>query len=412
MRECIDHAREQNIQVEYARVSYKRSLVDLANAKAQRLPSLDFSSTQGWGHQKRADVGGGLKSSSAYTGNYTLNGNVAFYNGSKLTRSIDKQELTGQAQEQEVFVSQNNIEIAVTKAYLQLLYANETLKSDRQTLENSESQLNRSKALLEAGSISRSDCAQLEAQYTSDRYRVVQSENDLAFSRLQLKQLLEFEPEQAFEVVFPELDERGVLAVVPSLEMVYREALRSMPEMRSRKLSVEAALLGEKIAWGDHLPHVALNASVTTNHDSKASDAYFSQMNDRLTENVGLSVSIPIANRKQARLNVSKAKLQTAQAHIDEVNTRKELLQTVESLHQDVVSAQSRYTAAVQKVSAAHTSYQLVEEEFNVGIKNAVELLVEKNNYLSALQEQIQAKYQAVLALKLLNFYRGVSIDI
>ena len=117
-------------------------------------------------------------------------------------------------------------------------------------------QLARSKALLDAGSISASDFSQMESQYSSDQYRVVQAENDLAFSKLQLKQLLELEPEENFDVVFPELDEGNVLVAIPRLEEVYREALRLMPEMKSRQLDVESAIIGEKIAWGDYLPSV------------------------------------------------------------------------------------------------------------------------------------------------------------
>ncbi|WP_099293377.1 TolC family protein [Butyricimonas sp. Marseille-P3923] len=412
LRVCIEHAREHNLQVEYARVSLENTLVESSRAKAQQLPSLDFSSTQGWGHQKKAGTNGTLKSSSAYTGSYSLSGNMTLYQGGKLSRSIRQQELLEKAVTQDVLVAQNDIEISVTKAYLQILYANETLKTDRQTLESSGEQLARSKALLDAGSISASDFAQMESQYSSDQYRVVQAENDLAFSKLQLKQLLELEPEEEFDVVFPELDEESVLVLIPGLQDVYREALRLMPEVKSSQLNVESAIVGEKIARGDYLPSVSLSASVSTGYDSKGSGSYFSQIDDRLVENIGINISIPITNRKKARLNVSKARLQTEQSRLDEQNTRKNLLQTVESLHQDVVAAQSRYMAANQRVKSAYTSYRQVQEEFDAGMKNPVDLLVEKNNYLSALQEQIQAKYQAVLAFKLLNFYRNEPIDI
>ncbi len=413
LRACIEHAREHNIQVEYARVALVNTSVELSRDKAQRLPSLAFSSTQGWGHQKKADAAtGNLKSMSAYTGNYSLNGDFSLYEGRKLTNAIRQREIEEKAMTQKVFATQNDIEEAVARAYLQILYANETLKTNRQTLESSESQLSRTKGLHEAGSVSLSDLSQMEAQYSSDLYRVVQSENDLALAKLQLKQLLELDPEEDFEVVFPELDEKNVLLPLPGLEDVYREALRVRPEIKSQQMSVESSFLGEKIARGGYFPSVSLSASVTTNHDSKSSDSYFSQMDDRLVENVGVNISIPITNRKQVRTNVSKARLQTEQARLDERNVRKELLQTVESLHQDVVAAQSRYQAAVQRVKSTYESYRLVENEYKAGLKNVVDLLVEKNNYLSALQEQIQAKYQAVLAYKLLNFYRNEPIDI
>ena len=57
-------------------------------------------------------------------------------------------------------------------------------------------------------------------------------------------------------------------------------------------------------------------------------------------------------------------------------------------------------------------SYNLVQAQLDAGMKNTVELLTEKNNYLSALQEQIQAKFEAILSLKLLNFYRNQPIEI
>ena len=406
LRACIEHAREHNIQVAYTRVALENTRVELTRGRAQRLPSLDFSSTQGWGHQKKANANGDMKSSSAYTVNYSLNGNMVLYQGGKLSRSVQQQELAEKAMMQDMMVAQNDIEIAVTKTCLQILYANEMLKTDRQTLESSEAQLARTREFQKAGSVSMSDLAQMEAQYSSDRYRVVQAENDLALSKLQLKQLLELEPEESFEVFFPELDEKDVIVVIPRLEDVYREALEQMPEMKSSQMNVEASVLGEKIAKGDYLPSISLSASVSTGHDSKGRGSYFSQMD------VGVNISIPISNRKQARLNVSRAKLQTEQVRLDERNTRKDLLQTVESLHQDVVAAQSRYSAAVQRVKFAGESYRQMQAEFDAGMKSAVDLLVEKNNYLSALQEQIQAKYQVVLAFKLLNFYRNESIDI
>lgn len=263
----------------------ENSCMDLTKAKAQQIPSLNFSSVQGRGHQKQVQMGGGTTSATAYTGSYTLNGSWTIYGGSKIMRTIRQQELVEQVQFQEVLVAQNDIEIAVTKAYLQVLYANETLKTNRQTQESSLVQLERSRELRKAGSISKSDLAQMESQYSSDCYKTIQSENDLALSRLQLKQLLELEPEDSFEVFFPEIDEKMVLSVIPSLEKVFHAALLHMPEMESRKLGVEAALLGERVAKGDHLPSVTLEASMSTNHDSKASDAYSAQLKDRLSEN-------------------------------------------------------------------------------------------------------------------------------
>lgn len=311
LKDCIDYARKNNIQVQSAKVTQQSANVDLLQAKAQLFPSLTFSSSQGWGHQKTEQTDGKFKSQNAYTGSYTLNGGLTIYNGGKLTRSIRQQQITNTAQEYQVNMAENDIEIAVTEAYLQILYANESLKTNRQTLETSAAQLARSKELLAAGSIAASDYAQIEAQYSNDQYNVTMAENTLTLNKLQLKQLLELEPTDSFDVYFPELEDTQVLTPAPSLLEVYQIALETMPEMKNSQLNVESAQLEEKIAAGDRLPSISLNASVGTNHDSESDHSFSKQLNNRLNENVGINISIPISKNRQIKSAVEKAKLQT-----------------------------------------------------------------------------------------------------
>ena len=412
LRECIEYARKNNIQVQTTRANSESAKVDLLTSKAQLFPSLIFSSDQGLSHQKTEQADGSYEGQSAYSGSYSLSAGVSLYNGGRLTRSIRQQEMNTEAMEYQVAMAENDIEISVTEAYLQILYASESLKTNRLTVETSQADLQRSKALLEAGQIAESDYAQIEAQYYNDLYQVTIAENTLASAKLDLKQLLELDIDDPFEIHFPELDDTQVLKQAPSLEEVYRTALEVMPEMQNSRLNVSAAELEEKIAASDRLPSVSLNASVSTGHNSQDDTSFGKQLNHRLSENIGLSISIPIAQNRQIKSAVEKARLATETARLEEISTRKTLLKTVETLHQNVLSAQSRYQAAANSVKSASTSYRLVQEQFNAGMANTVELLTEKNNYLSALQEQIQAKFDAILSLKLLNFYQNQPIEL
>ena len=176
-------------------------------------------------------------------------------------------------------VAENEIEIAVTEGYLQILYANEALKTNRQTVETSKAQLDRSKALYEAGSIAISDYAQMEAQYSNDLYQVTVAENALAAAKLALRQLLELELNDSFELFSPELADDAVLTVVPAVSTIYNKALEVMPEMKSSRLSVETAALQEQMAAANRLPNVSFNASVSTNHDSESKHSFSKQIN-------------------------------------------------------------------------------------------------------------------------------------
>lgn len=128
LQACIDYARQNNIQVRSSRIASQTGLVDMKEARSQLFPSLIFSSSQDWVHQKTEQKNGNFKSQNTYTGSYSLNSGITLYNGGKLTKSVRLQEISARALKYDTEVSENDIEIAVTEIYLQILYANEALK--------------------------------------------------------------------------------------------------------------------------------------------------------------------------------------------------------------------------------------------------------------------------------------------
>ncbi|MFA6335454.1 MAG: TolC family protein [Bacteroidales bacterium] len=412
LRDCIDYALENNIDVKSSKVSLQGNYEDLMQAKASRLPSLNLSSSQSYVNQKELNSDGNYNSNGTYSGNYAISTGVTIYNGGKLNSAQNQKEILYRSGELSFKEAQNNIEIAVTQAYLNILYANESLKTTIKTIELSQAQFNRAKALYLAGSISSVDLAQIEAQLSSDKYQLAVGENNLAQSRLSLKQLLELGINESFDLLFPDLDSIDVLEELPGLNDVYTKALFVMPQIENSLLQIESAKVGEKIASAEMLPSVTMSAAIGTGNISGTNWAFFDQLNNKLNENIGLSLSVPIFNKRSAKTSVNKAKLQTEQAVLNKTSSEKNLLSTIESLYQDAKSSQSRYKAATDKLRYSQLSYNLVNEQFNAGMKNTVELLTEKQNFISAQQEQIEAKYQAVLSIKLLRFYQNQPIEL
>lgn len=410
LERCIAYAREKNLTVQSAEVALSSAEADIKQASAERIPSLSASISQGLTHARRDAQS--RPDAYAYTGNYQLSSSITLYNGGRLNNTLSQKKTDAQARRYDTERTRNDIELAVTRAYLQILYARESVRINESTVETSLRQVERSRGLYKAGSIAASDLAQIESQYASDKYQLVTAQNTLAQSLLDLKQLLELDAGYDFRVHFPEIDDAQVCAPIPSSMEVYRTALELMPEVKSKQLGIESAKIGEKIARAGSIPSVSLSAGIGTGHATTSSDAFARQIDRSLSENVGLSVSIPIFNHRSARTTVEKARLESISADISLQSTQKELLSTIESLWQDAVSAQSRYRAAEEKLASAQKSYDLVSRQFDKGMKNTVELLQEKNNYLSARLESTQAKYQAVLSIKLLNFYRNQPIEL
>ena len=405
LEDCIRYAREKNLNVQSAQVNLFSAESDIKQASAARLPGLSASISQGLTHARR-DIESN-ENAYAYSANAQLSASMTLYNGGRLNNTLTQKKTEAQARAYDVARTRNDIEISVTQAYLQVLYARESVGINQKTVESSLSQVELSKELYEAGSIALSDYAQMQSQY-----QLVAAQNTLDKSILDLKQLLELEAGYDFRLDFPEISDEQVSEPIPSSLSVYNSALQSMPEVKSAQLGIESAKLGEKIAKASGIPSLSLSAGIGTGYATTSSDAFARQLDRSLSENVGLSLSIPIFNNRNTRTAVEKARLQSVSADLSLQSVKKDLLSTVESLWQDAVSAQSRYQAASEQLRSAQISYDLVNQQFAEGMKNTVELLQEKNNYLSAQMEAVQAKYQAVLSIKLLNFYQNKPITL
>lgn len=408
LKSCIEYARNQNIQIKKSRVTLDESLENTKQAKAALLPSLAFSSAHNYVNRPRPEAG----DKNSYSGSYSLNSSVALYEGGKLRKNLQQMDLQNQIQELSVNEAENTIELAITQAFVQVLYANETVKINQNTVEVSLVQRDRARGLFEAGALSQADMAQMESQYTSDKYQLVLAQTALENARLDLKQLLELEITDQMEPVIPELKDSAFMAMLPSKEMIYLTSLDVMPEVKYNKLSIEVAGIEKQKAWAGYLPSLNLSAGLGTSHISGTAWGFGNQMKHNWSENIGLTLSIPIFSNRSNRTAVNLAKLNIENAELNYDEVRKDLLKSIETVYQDAVSAQDRYRSATENLKAVQLSFDLISQQFALGMKNTLEMITEKNNYLIAQQEVVQAKYMAILNRQLLNFYQGKEITI
>lgn len=412
LRECIDYAREKNIQVQKSKLSVSSYDVDIAQSKAALFPSLSGSVSQNFGNSQVADNNGNYKYEQTFSGQYGLSANWTIYNGKKNVNNIKQAKLNKEAEEFNTQDIQNDIEISITQAYLQMLYTRESIKNNENTVASTQVQLQQTKDFLDAGSITRSEYAQVEAQYSSDKYNLVLAQNSFDNYKLQLKQLLELDYDVDFDLEFPEIGDDEVLQAIPLKSDIYQKALSIMPEIANSRLGVDIANISKSTAKAGYLPTLSLSGSIGTGNIYNQSTSFMRQIDRNFNQSIGLTLSIPIFDNRQNKSNVQKAQIEIETAQLNLIDAQKTLLRTIETLYQDAVSAQSKYLASRDKLESAKLSYELVTEQYNLGMRNTVELTTEKTNYVNAQQELLQAKYTALLSLKLLNFYQGYEITL
>lgn len=413
--ECIQYAMDNNITLQKSGIARQSAAEDVRQSKAKLLPSLSFSTSQNvnytpWTASGTAMVTEGKVESSidnvAYTGNYSLGANWTVWDGNKTRNQIKLNSIAEQQAEVDSVTQARNIEEQIAQLYIQILYTKEAISVNKATLEAAKVNESRGQQMYEVGTISKSDLSQLTAQRAQDEYNVVQAESQARTYTRQLKELLQITNEEVFDVAMPDYTDAMALQAVPSMMSVYDAALQNRPEIRSAMMGIESAEIQGRIAKAGRMPTVSLSASAASNTSSRQSASWGYQMKENFNVGGGLNISIPIFDQRSTRTAINKANLQRQQAELDVRDKQTALFSTIENYWIQAGNYQNQYKAAKVSTQSAKDSYDLLSEQFAVGLKNIVELQDGKTRLLTAQQSELQSKYMAILNLKMLEFYK------
>ena len=420
LQECLDYAVANNLQLQKARITAASAHEDVLQSQSALFPSVSFSTNQNVSWRPFAEstinlTNGSMTTSRktvSYNGSYGINANWTVWNGNRNTNNVKQNRLSEQMAELDVAQQANSIQEQIAQLYVQILYETEAVKVCEEIIKASELQRDRAKVMVEVGSLARVDLVQLEAQVNQDKYSLSQAEAQLANYKLQLKQLLEIHNDEAFEIVVPDVADERIFYVVPNEQSVYNAALANRPEIQVSMLNIESAEIAVATARAGYMPTVSINAGIGSSNSSGQDLAFGRQIKNNLSNSIGLTLSMPIFDNMQARTNIRKAKyaLQTSELNLQD--QQKQLYSTIENYWLNATTSQQQYIYALANEKSMQESYDLVSEQFNLGLKNIVELTTGKNNLLQAEQQLLQSKYMALLNYALLNFYAGEKINL
>jgi len=412
LQDCIDYAMQNNIDLKVTKVNKQSATEDRLQSQADLFPSLRASTNQSVGYSPWMETGNGTVKKTYYSGSYGINAAWTVWDGGLETNQLKLNQLSEERAELTVQETANSIQERIAQLYVQILYTNEAIAVNRQSLEASKKNEERGMQMVEVGKMSKADVAQLTAQRAADEYNLVATESSLANYKLQLKQLLQIMGDEPFDIAMPAASDAQALADIPLLQSVYEQALLHRPEIKNTELAIKASDLQLQIAKAGRLPTISLTGSVGTSTSSRSSNGWGEQMKVNFDMVGGVGVSIPIFDNRQAKTAINKARLSQEKAQLDMDNERNDLYNTIEGYWLDAQTNQQKFRAARLSVESEQQSYDLLTEQFNLGLKNIVELMTGKTNLLQAQQNMLQSKYTTILNLQLLRFYQGEAMKI
>lgn len=414
LKNCIDYALANNISLRKTKLQEYSALEDVKQSQSALLPSLSFSTSQNgtyrpWPEAGKATVDNGYVQSSIdkiyYSGSYSVNGNWTVWNGGRNTNTVKLNKLAAEQARLDSAETANSIQEQIAQLYVQILYSNDAINVCKESLETSKINENRGKDMFEVGKISKADLAQLTAQRAQDEFNVIEAESNMRNYKRQLKQLLQITDDEEFDIAIPQTTDEMALCEIPALNEVYAATLNIRPEIKNAKLGIESSDLSIKIAKAQKLPTIDLNAGVSTNTTTMSDNKWGQQLKNNVNVGAGFTVSIPLFDNRSSKTAVNKAKIQRENYILELRDKQTTLYSTVENYWLQAVINQNKFKAAKVSTESAKASYELLSEQFALGLKNIVELMTGKNNLLTAQQNELQSKYLAILNIDMLKFY-------
>jgi len=308
--------------------------------------------------------------------------------------------------------------LGIAAEYLQILFAEEVIQVTEANIEVTKGQIERTQQLVNAGSLAKGALLEIEAQLAREELQLVNNENQLRLSYLNLYQFLDLPMSESFEVEKPSLPEIQANLTMMNAFDVFNNAINIRPEIVAAQKRVESAMKQLEIAKGYQYPSLSLGANYYNLYNNQYRDfnddriPFGEQLKNNSRSSVGLTLSIPIFNRFQVKNNITNAELQIADYEYQLQSARNVLRKDIELVYTNALAALNRYISTQKAVESMAEAFRYTEEKFNVGMINSVEYNQSKNNLTVAQSDLIQAKYEYIFRTKILDFYNGVPITL
>jgi len=413
LEECIRYAWENNLQLKQQELSVEQSQNNLGQAKLNYIPtvSASLSHSMNWGRSVNVQDLEIIENKLSQSTSASARASVNVFEGFTKSNDIKSKGILVEIAKSEVEKLRNDISVEIARSFLQILLSREILEASLASLESAQQQAERTKILVNAGSLAYSSQLEIEAQIASEKVQVVNARNQLRSSLLTLRQLLDLESDSGFDIQQVQTDFLIREYNGESPEELYRSSIQ-LPQIKIAQLNLENSKLQLSIAKGRLYPSISFSAGYGTYYSDSREQAFFDQFNENRNPSLGFGLNIPIFNNYMARTNVKNAQLGVRNAEIDHKYRLQLLYKEIQQASNDAISYFERFKASEQNVVAMEESFRYVQQKFDVGVLNATDYVVAKTNLFRAQSEMYQAKYQYLFQLKILDFYKGVPISI
>lgn len=417
LQTSIDIALENNLTLKRTTLNQQVTEATLLQNKGQRYPSLSTGSSYGirWGRSINP-VTNLFETNQIGNVNFQANSSVPLFQGMRINNSIAQAKNNLQAGLYNIEATRNDITLNVINLFINVVFNREQVKIAENQLSTTTEQMQRTKKLVDAGSLPMSDYLDLQSQNATNQLELINAQNSFRSAKLNLAQAMQIPFTEDFEVIEPEFEMEEGLMASETTEEIYETALGIMPEIKAAEANVLSAEYQEKIAKGAFYPTVGLGANIFTNYVDQVfgmdRPAFGQQFQDNLSQAMNLQLNIPIFTNFNNKSTLQRARAQKAIQEVAALEAKNQLRIDIETAYNSALAADLSYQASVTRVKSLEETFRVAQQRFDLGAINSVDFQVAQNNLFNAQADLLNAKYTYIFRVKVLDFYLGNPINL
>lgn len=402
---CISYAITNNIDVRRQQLQIAEGEQSVIEAKDRFLPTASASASQNF------NFGRGLTSQNTYADRNTTNFgwnaglNLPLFQGLAEYRNLDIAKLSLNQYLYEHDAAKDNITLNVISQYLQVLYAKEVAESARSQMRLSKFEVQRTKEMIEIGKVSEATLYDLEATLSQDSLQVITAENDIQVALINLANLIQLKDISNFDI--QPLDEYN--PILPSVDEVLNIALAGNSSILGAKEAIKVADARILYAKSGYIPTINFNAGLGSSYykiSGMTNENFGAQMRHNFATYLGFSLNIPIFDGFSTRNNVRRAEMQKTTARLNLEDREDNLLRDIRLAYYQALGARDKFMASEETLKKTKLSYDATVERFNLGKSTQADYEQARNNLFRMDIARIQARYEYILRIRILNFYQ------
>lgn len=409
LQECIDYAIKNSIPVNQSLLQLSGNQASYTQAMAGFLPTASAYAVYQINSGRTIDQATNEFRSATFGNNYLgIDASLNLFRGFQQQNLLRQNKFLVRSSQEALQQAKNEAALNVSLAYLQVLNTYELLEVARSQVELSRSQVARIERLVQAGSLPQVDLLTLQGTLANDEALLVEAENSFDLAKINLMQQMNLPVQPDFQIERVAVNDPDLEPYEQTVPEIYEIALKTQPGVQSAELLAKSRELGVAAARGSYYPTLSVRGSLDSRYSTaNDNDNWRTQIGDNFGKSTSLQLNIPILNGWQTRTRVATAVVQQKVAELDVLNTRLLLRQAIEQAYNNMLIASKRFVAYQAQVNALTNALKAAEIRLNVGSANQVDYNLAKQNLSLAQANLVQAKYDYLFRVKILDFYQN-----